>query len=129
MRQCKIGVNLEISKYKRFNEKMLRFYEELEYFRKKVNRILDIITIIKVKPSSNHIKIRNIELKNLNFNFILRLLNLFKLDRTKNHVKNLFKIFILKIYDFLVKEFERIRITYENFQLFSIVIYLKKIYT
>jgi hypothetical protein len=120
MKHIDMPVNLEISNYPRFNEKMRRFYEELEYCSKEFKKILDIVYIIKEKSKSNNVKHRNLDIINFNFNFLLGLFNLFKFDQTKKIEKNLFKIYILKIYDFVVKEFAKLRKTYENFHYFSI---------
>jgi hypothetical protein len=119
MKHIDIPVNLEISNYPRFQEKMLRFYEELEYCSKEFKKLLDIVHILKAKSSSNQVKLRNFDLIHLNFNFLLALFNLFKFDQTKKIEKNLFKIYMLKIYDFVVKEFARLRKIYENFHYFS----------
>lgn len=113
----------EIEEYPQYQkyEKFLRFYEELEYCSKEFKKLIDIVTIL-LKNNSNTLNKetqRNYEIINFNFNYLQAMMNLFKFDQTKKIENVLIRIYLIRLYIYVIEEFGRLRKNYDNFFYFS----------
>jgi hypothetical protein len=116
-----VDILREFSDYPCFQsfQNFMRFYEELKFCSNEFTKHIEIIQILLKSKNLNETTIRNFEIIKLNFNFLLGILNLFKFDLNKKIERTIAWIYIIKLYGFVLEEFDRLRRRWPSFFYFS----------
>ena len=111
----------EITNYPNFTQYQifLRFYEELKFCSNEFIKIIDIVRIFLDTKNLHKTSERNFELVKLNFNFLLGILNLFQFDQKNPIERQLIEVYLIKLYGYVIEEFERLRKKWPIFFYFS----------